>query len=155
MAAEQSSGALMKWGVIIAAAIIVIRIVLEQLGAPEPVNKIFGVVWMYFIMPILFGMVAAARSESRPFRALLKNLFFFALYTRLMVMVTYMLGFFFNWRAQRFSEPFQRYGSGQLNPFVAYLAIPARNAVIWILFALVIGIILGGITLWLRRKPLS
>ena len=32
------------------------------------------------------------------------------------------------------------------------LVIPARNAIIWIAFAVVIGMILGGMFFWLKRK---
>ena len=47
---------IVKWGTIVAAIIIIVRIALEQAGAPETVNSIFGVAWLYFILPVLFAL---------------------------------------------------------------------------------------------------
>jgi thiol:disulfide interchange protein len=69
---------LMKWGILLAAAIIVLRIALEQFGAPDSVCKVFGVAWLYFLFPVLFAIQIRAQKDSRPFRRLLKNVILFA-----------------------------------------------------------------------------
>ncbi len=49
-----------KWPLLIAAAIILVRVLSEQLGAPESINFVFGVVWLYFIVPF-----SSCRRSSR------------------------------------------------------------------------------------------
>ncbi len=143
----------MKAGVLIAACIIVVRIVLEQLGAPESVNNIFGVAWLYLVFPVLFALRIAADGDSGPFKALFKALVLFAVYTRLMVMATYMVAYLLKWQAPRFSIKM----GGNVGPEVGGLQglalIPARNALIWIVMATVVGMIIGGIVLVAKRKP--
>ena len=143
----------MKTGVIVAAVIIVVRIILEQQGSPEFINNIFGVAWLYLILPILFALRILARGNTGPFKALLRDVFLFALYTRLMVMFTYMLAYFLKWKAPRFSTSMGGNVGDDVSLMMGVLVFPARNAVIWVLFAVAIGMILGGIILWLKRKP--
>ncbi len=95
----------MRWGLILAAAVIVLRIVLEQAGAPEKLSFFFGVAWLYFIFPILFALSIRAHNAASPFKSLLKNVLLFVLCTRLMVMITYMLAYIFSWKASRFAFP--------------------------------------------------
>jgi len=140
----------MKTGLILAGAILVVRIVLEQLGAPETVNNIFGVAWLYFVFPLLFALRIAAAGGA--FKELFRALFFFALYTRLMVMATYMLAYLFQWQAPRFSLAMGGNVGPGITPLAGLLWIPARNAAIWVVFATLIGMIIGGITLRLKRK---
>ncbi|MBP1600223.1 MAG: hypothetical protein H6Q06_374, partial [Acidobacteria bacterium] len=101
--ANKVTGGLMKAGVLVAACLIVVRIILEQSGAPESVNNIFGVAWLYLVFPVLFALRIAASGEPGPFKALFKTLLLFGVYTRLMVMASYMLAFLFKWQAPRFS----------------------------------------------------
>ncbi len=151
---DQGTDSLMKTGVILAAAIIVVRIVLEQIGSPESINNIFGVAWLYFIFPALFALRISKAGMPGPFKALLMDILLFGVYTRLMVMVTYMAAYLLKWQAPRFSLSM----GGNVGPDVSavqgLLVIPARNALIWVLFILVVGMIIGSITLLVRkRKP--
>jgi hypothetical protein len=151
MTEAQGTGALMKTGLILAVVIIVLRIGLELSGAPETVNNIFGVAWLYLILPVLFAWRIAAVYEARRFKALFKSVFLFALSTRLMVLVTYMLAYLFQWQAPRFSANMGGNVGGNTTPFVGLVLVPVRNAIFWIIGATVIGLIIGGITLWLRK----
>ncbi len=54
---------LIKGPLIIAAALVVLRILFEQAGAPGAVNNIFGVVWLYFIIQTARA-VRIAQKES-------------------------------------------------------------------------------------------
>jgi hypothetical protein len=152
MQTGQSTGAIMKAGLLLAAVIVVLRIILEQVGAPEAVNGIFGVAWLYFLLPICLALKIATGGEANPFKKLLKDVFLFAVCTRLMVMITYVVAYFFHWQAPRFSTA----GGGNVGPDVSLvtgiLVIPVRNALFWVLFATIVGMLIGGITLWLRRK---
>jgi hypothetical protein len=143
---------MMKWPLIIAAVLVVLRVVLEQLGAPESVNNIFGVAWLYFIVPFYFAFRISATGEPKPYRALLKNLFLFSLYTRLMIMPTYWLAYAFKWTAPRFGLQMGGVVGDGVSPFQGYVWVPLRNAIFWIVLATLLGMILGGVTLLIRRR---
>ena len=142
---------LMKIPLIIAAALVVLRILSEQAGAPEAVNKIFGVVWLYFIIPFYFAFQITASHEPRPFKALFKNLLIFTFWTRVMVMPTYWLAHALLWSAPRFNRGQSDVVVG-VSPLTGYLLVPVRNLVVWIILSTLVGMILGGITLFLRRS---
>ena len=143
---------LMKWPLIIAAALVVLRVILERLGTPESVNNIFGVAWLYFIVPVYFALEIARGGDASPYRSLFKNVLLFSTYTRLMVMPTYWLAYAWQWGAPRFG--LQRGGvvGEGVSALEGYLWIPVRNAAVWIISATIIGMILGGITLLIRRR---
>jgi len=140
----------MRWGVIVAAAIIVFRIILEQLGSPERINNIFGVAWLYFILPILFAIGIRAQSVSKPYLRLLKDVVLFAIYTRVMVMITYMLAYMFSWKSPRFAYPGGTVGEN-VSVLSGIVIVPLRNVLIWVIMTTIIGMIIGSVTLLLKR----
>jgi hypothetical protein len=148
----ESMKGMMKWWLIIAAIVIVVRVILEQIGAPEIVNNIFGVAWLYFIVPFFFAARIDKSGETQPYKALFKKLLLFSIYTRLMVMVTYWLAYAFQWTAPRFSLAMGGVVGEGVTPFQGYFWYPARNAILWIVFVVVLGMILGGISLLIRRR---
>ncbi len=93
---------MLKWPLLIAAGLVVARVISEQLGAPESINFVFGVVWLYFIVPFYFVSAIVKNGSTRPYLELLGNLFAFSLTTRLMVLPTYWLAYAFQWPAVRF-----------------------------------------------------
>lgn len=143
---------LMQVGVVLAALIIVVRIVLEQAGAPQTVNNILGVAWLYFLFPVLFAAAIRARQYDSPYKVLLKDVVLFAVYTRLMVMVTYMLAYFLKWKAPRFAATMGGNVGGNVSLWTGLLFIPVRNVLIWVVFAAIVGMIIGSVTLLLNRK---
>jgi hypothetical protein len=147
-----NSRSVMKIGVIIAAILIVVRIALEQAGAPESINNIFGVAWLYFVFPIFFAWSVAARCETGRYKALLKDVLLFAVYTRVMVMVTYALAYFLRWRAPRFSSAMGGTVGENVSLLSGVVIIPVRNALIWVLAATIIGMIIGSVILLIKRK---
>jgi len=150
MASVQSTGSLMRIGLVLAVVIIALRIGLEHLGASQSINNIFGVAWLHLILPVLFAWRIATFSDSHRFMALFKNVFLFTLCTRLMVLVTYMLAYLFQWEAPRFSVKMGGSVGGNVSPFMGLVLIPVRNAIFWIILATATGMIIGGLTLWLR-----
>jgi hypothetical protein len=148
---EKSKG-MMKWWLIVAAVLVVLRVVLEQLGVPESVNNIFGVAWLYFVVPIVFAFAISKSGEPKRFKALVKNLLIFSTITRLMIMPTYWLAYAREWGAPRFSLDMGGVVGDGVTPLQGYLIYPIRNALVWIVFATLLGMILGGITLLLRRR---
>jgi hypothetical protein len=153
MTANQSTKGLMNAGLGLAAAIIVIRIALEQFGAPGIVNNVFGVAWLYFIMPALFAVRIVGSGNPRPVRGLFMDLLLFGVYTRLMVLVTYLAAYYFRWQAPRFGQSQGGNVGEGISPLQGLLVIPLRNAAVWIVFVVIIGMIIGGITLKLRKRP--
>jgi hypothetical protein len=148
----QRFNSLMKKLLLLAAALVVARVVLERLGAPESINNVFGVVWLYLVAPVLFGIQIAASEESRPFMALFKNLVVFSAITRLMVMPTYWLAYLYQWAPPRFGTELGGVVGEGVSPLAGYLLIPIRNAMIWVVLAIVVGMILGSVTLLIRRR---
>jgi hypothetical protein len=142
---------IMRWGVIVAVAIIVFRIILEQSGSPERINNVFGVAWLYFILPILFAIAIRVQNDARPYLRLLKDIVLFAVYTRAMVMITYMLAYILSWKAPRFAYPGGTVGE-HVSVWSGILLIPLRNVLAWVVTVTIIGMILGSITLLLKRK---
>ena len=92
---------LIRLPLIIAAIVVVVRVVLEQIGAPSGANQVFGVAWLYLLVPIYFGVNLAA--ADHPYKSLFKTLLCFVAYTRLMVMATYLAAYQLKWTATRFS----------------------------------------------------
>ena len=148
----ESTKAMTKRPLIIAAVLIVVRVVLEQVGAPEGVNNIFGVAWLYFIVPFYFAARIAKSGGPKPFQALFKKLLLFSVYTRLMVMPTYWLAYGLGWAAPRFSLAMGGVVGEGVTPLQGYIWYPARNALVWIVFAVALGMILGAVTLFIRRR---
>lgn len=141
---------MLKWPLIIAAVVIVVRIGLEQMGAPEVINNIFGVSWLFFLVPVYFAIKIAASQDRQPYKTLFKYVLLFAVYARLMVVPTYWLAYAFNWTQARFS--LQQGGVVGASPLNGYLVYPLRNLLIWVVAALIIGGIIGSITLAIARR---
>jgi hypothetical protein len=139
---------IVKWGTIVAAIIIIVRIALEQAGAPETVNSIFGVAWLYFILPVLFALSIRMKAYAGPYWILLKDVLLFAVYTRVMVMITYMLAYVFKWKAPRFSSIM----GGNIDAFRGLIFVLLRNVAMWVIMAVIVGMIVGSATLLLKRK---
>ncbi len=152
MSDKNGLGTVMKNFLIIAAVIIVIRLVLEFSGAPGWLNTVFGVAWLYFIVPVFFAREIVASGDATPMKTLAVSLFFYALYTRLMVAVTYMMAYAFSWQTPRFLlENGGNVGDG-VTPLDGYLIIPARNILVWVVAAVLIGMLIGWVTTLIAGK---
>ena len=146
------AGNRLKWPLIVAAILVLLRIVLEQLGTPDSINNLLGVAWLHFLVPFYLAYLIQAYGSDRPYRALFKDLFLYTLYTRLMVLVTYWMAFLWQWQSPRFlTAGGGNVGEG-IGPFQGYLVIPVRNLVVWVVMAMVIGMVLGSILLLIKGK---
>lgn len=141
-----------KGPLVLAAIIIVLRLVLERAGAPHAVNNVFGVVWLYFLVPIYFAFRFAEAGAEQPFKGLFESLVLYVTYTRLMIMPTYWLAYAFQWTAPRFSVAQGGVVGEGVSPIEGYLLIPMRNAIVWIVAATVLGMIIGSVSLFLLRR---
>jgi len=138
---------LLKWPLIVTLTVIVVRIVLEEWGAPQAVNTLLGVVWLQLLMPVYFGVVLANNKNLSPFVTLSKVVILYSLCTRLMVLMSYSMAYVFQWSAQRFSiEGGGVVGEG-VTPFQGLFLTPAYNQVFWVIGGVVAGLLLGSTTL--------
>jgi hypothetical protein len=152
MPSVRSTGKIMMTGVVVAAAIVALRVILEQAGAPNKANMVFGVVWLYFLLPICLALRIASSGETGPYKGLFKDVILFGVYTRLMVMVTYVAAYFLKWNAPRFRTDHGGNVGENVSLLKGVLFIPVVNAAIWVVSAAVIGMIIGGITLAIARR---
>ena len=145
----------MKSGLIAAALLIVVRILLEQIGVPFLVASIFGVVWLYFIMPAAFAVAIKNGGHARAFGRLMKDVVLFAAYTRIMVAITYVAAHYLNWTAARISVAQGGTVGQEIQSWQRLLFIATRNAIIWIVMAAILGAIVGSISLYIKGKRMK
>lgn len=146
------TGNWLKWPLIVAATVVVLRIILEQLGAPDSINNLLGVAWLHFLVPFYLAYQVQSSGSDRPYRALIKNLFLYTLYTRLMVLATYWMAYLWQWQSPRFLLARGGNVGEGIGPFQGILVIPGRNLVVWIVMAMVIGMALGSILLLIKGR---
>ena len=139
--------ALLKWPLIVTLAVIVVRIILEESGAPQAINIIFGVAWLQIFIPVYLGIALANHKDLPPFVTLAKLVVLYALCSRLMVLVTYSMAYVFQWSAPRFSVAGGGVVGEGVTPLQGMLLTPASNQVFWVIGGIVSGILLGSTTL--------
>ncbi len=144
-----------KVPLIITLVVIVVRILLEEMGAPGAISNIFSVAWLAFLIPIYFAVGMAASDEVHPYKALIKLIVFYGVGVRLMVAVSYSLAYLFQWSAFRFSTE----GGGPVGEGVTalqgLLLTPAFNLLPGLIMAIGSGLLVGPATLAIRRKMLQ
>jgi hypothetical protein len=121
---------MLKWPLIIAAILVVGRIIVEQGGAPGWVANLFSVVILYvFVAPIYFAFRIANSGIERPYRTLLKKTALFTALARSMVIPTYWLAYHFQWTAPRFSVAEGGNVGPNVPPIAGYVFIPLSLSV--------------------------
>jgi hypothetical protein len=82
----QSARQILKWPLIIAAAFVVLRVVVERAGASDAVANILSVVALHFLIgPVYFAIRVAIGGEPRPYFTLFKLIALYAVLTRIMI----------------------------------------------------------------------
>jgi hypothetical protein len=143
----------LKWPLIVAAVLVIARIVSEQAGAPNMVNNLFSVVVLYLIIaPLYFAFQIVKIHPAHPYKTLLKITALFTALARSMVIPTYWLAYLYQWPQARFSAA----QGGVVGPGVttirAFVFIPMVAAAGWILASLIVGGGIGSIVIALKRK---
>src|SRR4051812_33645704 len=143
---------ILKWPLIIAAFLVVARVVLEQSGAPDKINNLFSVVIFYVLVaPLFFAFRIANSNVASPYKTLLKTVASFTALARAMVIPTYWLAYIYRWPQPRFSVGGGGNVGPNVSPFVGLVAIPVVAAAIWILISLIVGGGLGSILIRVKR----
>jgi hypothetical protein len=144
---------MLKWPLILAAAVVILRIVLEQAGAPGGVTNLLSVVMLYLLIcPIYFALRIANSGMSHPYRTLIKNTALYATLARAMVVPTYWLAYIYQWTAPRFSRAQGGVVGEGITPISAYLLIPLSAMLLWIIASVIIGGGVGSAIIAFKRK---
>jgi len=142
-----------KGPLIVTLVVMVVRILLEEMGASGAITNIFGVIWLAFPVAIYLAWGVAASREAHPYKALVKLIVLYGVCARLMVAVSYSLAYAFQWSAPRFS------GGGvvgeEVTALQGLLLMPAFNLVPGLIMTLAAGLLVGSATLAIRRKMLK
>jgi hypothetical protein len=139
---------ILKWPLIVAAVVVVLRVVVERAGAPAFVSNALSVVILHTLLaPLYFAMQLSRTKYPHPYLTLIKLILIYVLCTRVMVLPTYWLARIFNWPESRFAG----LAGPDVSPLVGFIAIPFGTAAIWIVASLVIGGALGSVTLAIAR----
>lgn len=133
----------LKWPLVVAAIVIVLRVVVERAGAPEKVSNLFSAVALHLIIaPLYFSIRIGTSGTPRPYLAQLKLVTLFVLLTRAMVIPVYWLAHIMGWQQQRFG------GLGpDASPLTAYVLIPFATAAFWILASIIVGTTVGSVVI--------
>jgi len=144
---------ILKWPLVIAAIVVIARVILERSGASPRVSGLFSVVALYLLIcPLYFAFRIGASDIARPYRTLLKTTALYAALARAMVIPTYWLAYIYQWPEPRFSINQGGVVGPGVTPLLAYVAIPLGAAVAWIIGSVIIGGGLGSIVVALRRR---
>src|SRR5436190_20232169 len=100
----KSESGILKWPLIIAAIIVVVRVIFERMGVPETVNNLLSIAAMHtVIVPVYIAIQLGRRNAERPFFSLFLQIAVYAVLTRLMILPTYWAGRIFHWTNNRFA----------------------------------------------------
>jgi len=142
-----------KVPLIIAAILVVGRVLLERAGAPETINNLLSVVVLYvLVVPLYFAFRIAKTGVPHPYTTLLKSTALFTAMARAMVIPTYWLAYAYQWPQARFSTAAGGNVGPGITPLWGYVLIPIGAALLWILISLVVGGGLGSILIAVKRK---
>jgi succinate dehydrogenase hydrophobic anchor subunit len=137
---------LLKWPLIVAAIVVVARVVIERLNGPHWLSAaVSAVALTVLIGPVYFAMKIAGNKLPRPYSAHFKATALYAVLVRAMLLPVYWLAFFHSWQDQRFVLPVDP------SPFVGYVAAPLLTAAFWILASVIVGGGIGALIIALRR----
>src|SRR5882724_1347148 len=95
---------ILKWPLIVAAIVVVLRVIVERAGAPASVSNMLSVAALTTLLgPLYFAIQIALTRKPRPYLMLFQLIFVFAVWARAMVLPTYWAARIFHWTESRFS----------------------------------------------------
>jgi hypothetical protein len=140
---------ILKWPLIIAAIVVVLRVIVEQAGAPDVIANLFSVVALHFLIgPIYFAVRIAKNGMPRPYATLFKLITLYVVLTRAMVLPTYWLARIYHWPQPRFAG----LSGPDVTPFIGFIAVPFVTAAFWIVASIVFGGVLGSMIIAIMRR---
>ena len=144
--------ALLKWPLIVAALIVVLRVGVERAGVPDSVDNLLSVAALHTVLvPLYFAIQIVRHGIPRPYVTLFKLVTVYVVLVRLMVIPTYWLARIYEWTQPRF------YGlwGPDVDAFTGYVVVPFLTAASWIVGSIVFGGIIGSIVIAIGkgRRP--
>jgi len=139
---------ILKWPLIVAAAVTIIRVILERAGAPYPIPSLFSVAVLHTLLgPIYFAIRIGRGSVARPYVQQFKLVAIYVALTRAMILPTYWLARIYHWPESRFGGLW----GPDVNAFVGFVAVPLVTALIWVVISIIVGNVLGAVIIALLR----
>ena len=149
MSQDNGLKGILTWPLIIAAIVVVMRVVTEQSGVPDLINNfISGVALHFLIVPLYIAFRIAKSGTTRPYATLFKLVGIYVVLVRAMLLPVYWLGRIYQWPQPRF---FGLWGD-DVSPFVGFVVVPVLTAVSWIVGSLIVGGGLGSIVIAVLRR---
>ena len=141
---------ILKWPLIVAAIVVVLRVIVERGGASAAVSNMLSVAALTTVLgPLYFAFQIGLARKPHPYLMLIQLIFIYALCARAMVLPIYWAARMFNWTESRFA------GVDAPNPLVGFIALPLITAVFWIGASMVTGSVIGFITLAMVRSRMK
>jgi hypothetical protein len=140
---------LLKIPLLVAAIVVVARVITERLGASNLINSLLsGVALHFLIVPLYFAIRIAMSGEPRPYSTLFKLVALYVVIVRAMLIPVYWLARIFEWPELRFGGLW----GPDSSPFIGFVAIPFGTAAFWILASIVFGGGVGSLVLVIMRS---
>ena len=134
---------ILKGPLIVAAIVVVLRVIVERAGVSESVSNVFSVVALHlFIVPLYFSIRIGMSGIPRPYLTQVKLVLLFVLAARAMIIPTYWLAHVLGWQQNRFGGL-----AADVPPLTAYFTIPFATAGLWIVVSVIFGSALGWIVI--------
>jgi len=141
---------ILKWPLIVAAIVVVLRVIVERAGAPATVSNMLSAAALTTVLgPLYFALQIGLARKPRPYLMLTRLIFIYAVCARAMVLPTYWAARIFNWTESRFA------GVDAPSPLVGFIALPLITAAFWIAASMVTGSVIGFITLAIVRSRMK
>ena len=137
---------ILKWPLIVAAAVVALRVITERAGAPPLLNSMLSVAALTTVLaPVYFGIQLGLAGNPRPYWMLIKLVGIYVVCARAMVLPTYWAARIYNWTEPRFA------GLNHPDPMVGFVSLPLLTAGFWIAGSLAVGGVSGAIALAIVR----
>ena len=137
---------ILKWPCVVAAIVVVLRVVVERAGAPVRISNMLSTAALITVLgPIYFGLQVGFAGKPRPYWTLIQLVGIYAVFTRALVLPTYWLARIFQWQDPRFG------GINTPSPVAGFITLPLFTAAFWIVASLVVGGIIGSFVLTVVR----
>ena len=116
---------ILKWPLILAAVVVVLRGGVESTVGPPAVAKALGIPNLHtHLAPIYFAVRLSKSGVDRPYASLFKLIFLYAVLTRAMVIPVYWLARVYEWPEPRF---YGLYGP-EVSAFTGFITVPFMTA---------------------------
>jgi hypothetical protein len=141
---------ILKLPLIVAAAVVVLRVVVERMGVAENISNLLSVVMLHLLIgPLYFAIRIVFSGVRSPYTTQIKLVALYVVLTRAMILPTYWLARIYGWDQSRFG------GLHDASPLVGFVAIPFQTAGMWVVASLVVGSALGVVVIFVMSRFLK